>query len=326
MNKIWRLLERALFWIVLVVGVIWVVLAFYVQITPPLLYLLWVAAVAAFIVICRLRRSSRWRAWAGYASCAIAIFAWYQTITPSNDRDWAPEVSRNVSSRIDGNIVHLSNIRDFDWQTPEHSTQKWISGDYDLDQIETIEMATSVWSNPNIAHLLVTFGFQDGRHVVFSAEIRRERTEAFNEIGGFFRQFELALIAATENDIIRLRTQVRRENVSLYPLNLTKEQMREMFLSYAGLAKTLQEKPTFYNTITANCTTVVWRLAHVLSPHLPVKASLILSGNLPSYLEGLGVLGLTGSLAEREAGAHLDPNAIAHRLEQGVPYSAAIRP
>jgi len=42
--------------------------------------------------------------------------------------------------------------------------------------------------------VLVSFGFNDGSHVVFSVEIRREQRESFSEIGGFFKEFELSVI------------------------------------------------------------------------------------------------------------------------------------
>ena len=40
-----------------------------------------------------------------------------------------------------------------------------------------------VLGRPAIAHALVSFGFGDGRHVVFSVEVRRKLGDAFSEIG-----------------------------------------------------------------------------------------------------------------------------------------------
>ena len=54
--------------------------------------------------------------------------------------------------------------------------------------------------------------------MVFSVEIRRQSNETFSEIGGFFKEFELIVIAAEERDIVRLRTNVRREKTYLYRL------------------------------------------------------------------------------------------------------------
>lgn len=97
---------------------------------------------------------------------------------------------------------------------------------------------------------MISFGFSDGDHIVFSAEIRRERGRSFSESGGFFKEFELVMIAATENDFVRLRTDVRREDVSLFPLRLSPQYARELFVSYIEKANELADKPEFYQTIT----------------------------------------------------------------------------
>ncbi len=40
---------------------------------------------------------------------------------------------------------------------------------------------------PAIAHTLVSFGFTDGQHVVFSIEIRKEQHEQFDRTRRFFQ-------------------------------------------------------------------------------------------------------------------------------------------
>ncbi|SCZ68537.1 protein of unknown function [Epibacterium ulvae] len=261
--------------------------------------------------------------WLGFVLSAVVVTGWYQTIQPRADREWATDVSRGVKALVDGSHVTLTNLRDFKWQSEDSATERWITQDFDLDQLDSVEMLTSVWSNPDIAHLLVSFGFADGKRVVFSVEIRREKGEKFSEIGGFFRQFELVLIGATERDIVKLRTDYRGEEVRMFPVNLTPDQRRALFMSYVGLAQELERKPRFYNTISANCTTVVYGLARNLKSDLPLRKSLILSGRLPQYLDGLGVLGGDGTLQERHNAALLPGPA--ERETSDLPYSQAIR-
>jgi hypothetical protein len=261
--------------------------------------------------------------WGLLVLAGLVVFGWYQTITPRADRDWARDVARGVTAQIAGDRITLDNIRDFDWQTPDSAHERWITRSYDLEALNSVEMLTSVWDNPDIAHLLVSFGFDSGEHIVFSVEIRREQDEQFNEIGGFFRQFELVLIAATERDIVRLRTDVREEDVRLYPVKLNPDQRRRMFMSYVDLAQDLDREPRFYNTVSANCTTVVYGLARSLKSDLPIRKSLLLSGRLPEYLDTLGVLGGEGTLEDRNASALLPVNAQAKH--PGMTYSQAIR-
>lgn len=256
------------------------------------------------------------------ALAAVTVGGWYHTIVPLQDRDWAIDVSRGVTARVEGDRVTLSNIRDFAWTSETEATPRWISQDYDLRQLDSLDMFTSVWSRPDIAHLLVSFGFSSGQHVVFSVEIRRENGEEFNEIGGFFRQFEQVLIAATEEDIVKLRTNYRKEQVRLYPVNLTPAQIRVMFLSYIELAQALEAEPRFYNTLTSNCTTAVWKLARNLKPDLPIDRRLVLSGRLPDYLTDLGVIP-TAPAGERDAAALITP--LGQRYDGTKPFSELIR-
>ena len=261
--------------------------------------------------------------WTGLALAALAVGAWYQTLTPREDRTWAMDVARGVKARVEGDTVTLTDLRDFDWTSVSTAVPRWITRQVDLADLRTVDMLTSVWDNPDIAHLLVSFGFEGGEQIVFSVEIRREEGESFSEVGGFFRQFELVLIGATERDIVRLRTNHRGEEVRLYPVTLDAEQRRAMFLAYVTLAQELEAAPRFYNTLTANCTTTVYRLARVLKSDLPVDVRLVLSGRLPEYLDDLGVLGGEGAVDTRRRAALITPRAQA--LDPAADFSPGIR-
>lgn len=306
---------RIAFGVALGLGALWTGLAVWVQLAGGLRAGALLGLGAMTLALWGLGRGLR--GWAGLAVVGCAVALWYQGIEPRQDRAWAIDVSRGVRATQSGDIVTLSDIRDFSWTTPDTATPRWIVRSYDLTTLDSVDMFTSVWSSPAIAHLLVSFGFANGDHVVFSAEIRRENGEAFNELGGFFRQFELVLIGATETDIVALRSQIRHETVTRYPVSLDADERRALFLAYVGLAQRLQAAPEFYNTVTANCTTVVWRLAHALRPDLPLGAGLVLSGYLPGYLARLGLLG--------GAGSRIDPGTIAERMARGTGYSQAIR-
>ena len=125
-----------------------------------------------------------------------------------------------------------ADVRNFDWRGDADYDARWDTRDYDLSRLRSVDMILSTWGMPAIAHTLVSFGFDDGQRVVFSVEIRKERGEQFSELGGFFKQFELSVIAADERDIVRVRTAVRGETVSIYPIRMPPEAMRALFLSY----------------------------------------------------------------------------------------------
>jgi len=220
----------------------------------------------------------------------LPVSYWWSSIKPSNDREWAVDVAHGVTATIAGDQITLHNVRNFQWRTTEDFDPIWQTGQYDLASLQSVDLLNSVWSNLAIAHTLVSFGFADGRHVVFSAEIRKEQGEAFSEIGGFFKEFELVLIAAEESDIVRLRTNTRRESVSLYPLRVSPQIARALFLSYLEKANALAAQPEFYQTITANCTTIVFKLARLINPGIPLDWRIIVSGYLPDYLYDHGLI------------------------------------
>ncbi|MDR9778791.1 DUF4105 domain-containing protein, partial [Rhizobium hidalgonense] len=92
------------------------------------------------------------------------------------------------------------------------------------------------------------------------------------------------LIAADERDIIYTRTNVRGEQVYLYRMDLAQKNIRSLFESYLDEAEQLKQKPRFYNTLTSNCTTVVFDMARLIDPGLPIDYRIILSGYLPEYI------------------------------------------
>ena len=123
---------------------------------------------------------------------------------------------------------------------PEDSYQvRWANPSYDLSRLQHADAIVSYWGLRSIAHAMVSFAFDDGRHLVFSVEIRKKRGQAFSAIGGFFKQYEMILIAATEPDIIGVRTNVRMEDTYLLPLNAQADTLRSLFEAYVGAANRL---------------------------------------------------------------------------------------
>jgi hypothetical protein len=261
--------------------------------------------------------------WIGLLAFALVSAGWWMTIRPSNTRLWDADVEYGVTAALGTELVTLANVRNFDWRSLNDFTPAWETHSYRPQDVVGMDVFTSTWSSPLIAHTLVSFGFSDGQHIVFSAEIRREKGEEFSNLGGLFRQFELVLIAADERDIIRLRTDIRGESVSRYPLNLPQPMMAEAFRVFATLGNDLAANPKFYNTITSNCTTIPFRLARQIDPAVPFDWRILLSGHFAAYLRDLGVTGQNQSLNDMLALARLPKTGAAEH--DGPAFSARIR-
>jgi Domain of unknown function (DUF4105) len=217
---------------------------------------------------------------------------WWLLLTPRQDRIWADDVAQRLKVvEVDGPRVVLDNVRDFTWRSETDYDARWVRREYNLDQLRSADLIMSYWMGPAIAHTLISFGFDDGRYLVFSLEIRKERGESFSALGGFFRKFEMTLVASEETDIVRTRTNARGEDVYLYRLHgMTQEQLQALFVSYLGEARKLDAAPAFYNTLTSNCTTIVYELSKQIAPGLPMDYRLLASGYFAEYARDLGVL------------------------------------
>jgi len=257
----------------------------------------------------------------------LVLLGWWSTLEPSHGRDWADDVARLVEAEVDGDRVTLHNVRNFDLRTETDYTPRWETRSYDLDKLVSADLILSYWMGPHIAHTLVSFGFDDGRQLVFSLEIRKERHESFSAIGGFFREFEQVMIAADERDIVRTRSNARGEDVYLYRLRMGQPQLRALFLGYIDSAAELRRMPEFYNSLTSNCTTIIFELARQIAPALPLDYRLLLSGYFAGYAYDQGGLTPRYDYARLQALGHINARALATDAQADDPlaFSRVIR-
>ena len=296
--------------------------AFAVQLSGTLFYAALVSILIATIVTFFLRFRARRLGWIGLVIILAAVGFWYQGFKPAEDRDWAFDVAHGVQAQVEGDLVKLSNVRNFAWIDASTANESWEDRSFDVSKLLSVDMFTSVWDHPSIAHLLVGFGFSDGQRVVFSLETRKESHESFNLLGGFFRQFELILLATTEEDAVKLRTNYRQEDVRRYEVNLNEQLRRELFMSYINLAQEIQEEPKFYNTLTSNCTTEAYRISKVIKPGMSADWRLVLSGHLAAFVDDMGGFQGDMPIEQRIEEAAITPRALAYT---GTDFSAAIR-
>ncbi|MHC4988012.1 MAG: Lnb N-terminal periplasmic domain-containing protein [Planctomycetota bacterium] len=187
----------------------------------------------------------------------LLVLTWWWLIPASNHRDWQTDVAVLPYADIDGNTITLHNIRNFDYISIEDYTPAYYDKTVQLGQLQTADLFLIYWGPTLIAHTIISFGFEDGRYVAISIETRKEEGEGYSAIKGFFKQFELTYVVADERDVVRLRTNYRKEDVYLYRLQLEPEFIQEVFLDYFKTINRLVEEPKWYNALTHNCTTTI---------------------------------------------------------------------
>lgn len=280
---------------------------------------------AAALIALAFRRW-RWRALGAYLVLFAVLLMWWRGIEPSNQRDWQADVAMLPYAGIDGDIVTVHNIRNFDYRSETDYTPAWYDKRFDLSKLEGVDIVAVYWMGPAIAHIFVSFAFSDGNHLAISIETRKEKGEGYSTIKGFFRQYELYYVVADERDVIRLRTNYRRdppEDVYVYRLQGSLENGRRMLLEYMREINSLKTSPEFYNTLTTNCTTSIWFHSLVNPEHIPFSWKILASGYVPEYLYGAGRFDTSLPFPELKQRAHV--NARAQAADAAADFSQRIR-
>ena len=249
------------------------------------------------------------------AACFVAWLLLVGTKRPSNDRDWTEDGAQLPLARFDGRRVHVMNVRNFDYTATDKWTPRWELRTYDLDQLRSVWFIVEPFSSiRGPAHTFVSFGFGDGdsaHYVGISVEVRKEKGEHYHPVPALFRHFELMYVVGDERDLVRLRSNFRRDSVFLYRVNTTPERARELFVSMLERANALRQQPEFYNTITNTCTTNIVRHVDTLVPgRVPRWSYKVLA---PAYADelayDLGLIDTSKTFAEVRRAALINPVA-----------------
>ena len=283
---------------------------------------LWVAVMFAALI------GSIWRPRRSLVLIVIAVaalLAYWSTLLPSNARDWAPDVARAVHGEVVGDVLTLTDVRNFDWRSESDFTPRWERRTYALSTLVSVDLIADYWNGEAIAHTLVSFGFSDGRFLTWSIELRKTRGQSWSALGGFFKQSELVALAGDERDLIRLRTNIRGEDLRLYRLNADPALARQALLAYVAEANDLAERPRWYNTATTNCTTAVFQIARLVHPGFPLDWRILVSGYFPDYAYNNHALDESVSFAELRKRAKLSARAKAADAAPSAEFSRAIR-
>jgi hypothetical protein len=202
----------------------------------------------------------------------------------------------------------MYGVRNFDYKTEQLYYQHWDTRTYNLSNLQGVDIFLSYWASDNIAHTIISWDFGVDGHLPISIETRKDKTQEYSAVKGFFKQFEIAYIAADERDIIRLRTNYRKERVYLYRLNGPKENALALLKDYLKAMNSLVQKPEFYDALSHNCTTTIQIHANSIREDAPPPLDwrLIASGHVDELLYDRGAIRTDIPFAELRAASRVD--------------------
>jgi Domain of unknown function (DUF4105) len=327
---IWLRVPRAIgitgWRVLLALLTVWAAAALFVDCRIPVLRLplALIYVLAAITVFVKFRRS-RWAAVA-YVSGFCVVLAWWLTLKPTNTANWQPDVDRTASAEITGDRITIHNLRNCNYRSETEYSDCWSDRTLDLSQIRAADLFLTNWGIPFASHPIVSFQFGDDQHVAFSIEARYKVGQAYSTVLGCFRQYELIFVTADERDVIRLRTNYRKdEEVYMYRLQATPEVARAMLLTYVDYLNKLNDHPEWYNEVTRNCTTTInGQLGADVHSKQPWNYRYLLNGTLDELLYDRGRL-VTGGLTFPELKQREHINTAGKAAGLSPDYSALIR-
>jgi hypothetical protein len=259
-----------------------------------------------------------------FVSLSFSII--HLTTSPSNDRDWNDDQKILPTATIEDNFITINNIRNFTYASTTSYSKNYYNKTFDLNTIESVWYIVEPFEGiPGSAHTFLSFEFENNNFLAISIEIRKEKGETFNPIKGLFNRYELTYVVANENDVIKLRTNYRKDLVYLYKTTSNKEKTRALFLDMIYRINTLKNNPEFYNTVTNNCTTNIIKHINTIAPkRIPVFS---IESIFPEYSDrlayNLGLLSTSLSLEETRKVNLI--NSLALRYADDEKFSEKIR-
>lgn len=176
---------------------------------------------------------------------------------PTQVANWKTQYHVLPTVQLSGDTITITNFRDFRYSSDGNIAEaRYRTAQFQLSQLQGVWLGISHFGSWDLAHALVSFQFGQDQYLTVSIEARlTEQQISYAPITGLFRNYTKFMALGSEQDIIGLRSHIRKEEVYLYPLQGSELQAKTLLLSYLRQAQSLNTKPEFYNTLFDNCLT-----------------------------------------------------------------------
>jgi hypothetical protein len=232
-------------------------------------------------------------------------------VVPSNEGPWSPDQAVLSWAEFAGDLITVHNIRNAYYRTVDDYTVRLYTKTFDLRKLTSVDLIVVPFNdNPAIAHVALSFGFQDRDFLISSVEIRKRTGQKYSAAAGFFNQYTIMYVLTDEHDFIWKETTGFQSELYIYRTKATPRQAQEMFVDIMGRVNKLVREPEFYNTVTNNCTTNIRNhVNHLLPDKVPYNYHVLLPGYAPEMAYDLGLIEKKGTFEDTKAAAKVNYNA-----------------
>ena len=301
----------------------WATLAIYYSNLPSAGLRVASAMAFAIVAIWLLWLSRDRRAHIIFLVLFLGVVAWWLSISPSHDRPWRPEVAVMPRATIDGDRVRITGVRNFEYRSVNDFTVRYEQREVQLSHLTGLDFFVSYWSEGLVGHTFLSFIFDNAPPLSISIETRPEVGEGFNPIASLFKQFELIYVVGDERDLVRVRTNYRKETVYLYRLNSAPDNVRRLLLVYLKRINELADRPEFYHLLSNSCTINIIRYANAAGRAGRFDIRHLLNGLIDSYLYHSGRVDTTLPFDELRRRSRI--NEAAQAADDAPDFSERIR-
>lgn len=186
-----------------------------------------------------------------------AYSAYFFSRSAAQEGDWRTQYQRIPTVQVQGDTLTVAGMRDFRYAGDGAVAEaRYIDKTFSLSALRGAWFGLSHFDCCGLAHAFVSFEFAEHQYLVVSIEARIRNDQAgYDPLAGMFRDYTKFVVLATEQDVIGLRSHIRKEPVFLYPLKGSMLQARALLLSFLRKSENLERQAEFYNTLTDNCLT-----------------------------------------------------------------------
>jgi Domain of unknown function (DUF4105) len=330
MSSLRSFLFRPLGWLIAIISslcwaipIAWATLAIYYSNLPWAGMRLALAAAFAVFTIWVVWFSRQRRMLAIAIVLFLGVVAWWISIRPSHDREWRPEVAVMPRAVVDGDRVHLTGVRNFDYRTRNDFTVRYQEREVLLSHLTALDFYVSYFVEGPVGHTFLSFIFDNAPPLSISIETRPEVGEGFAPVASLFKQFELIYVVGDERDLVRVRTNYRGEPVYLYRLSTSVEDARRLLLVYLARINELADHAEFYHLLTNSCTINIVRYTRATSRPSGFDIRHYLNGLIDGYLYESGRIDTKLPFDELRQRSQI--NAAAQAADGAADFSERIR-
>lgn len=255
----------------------------------------------------------------------VIVLVFFLSIKPSNTRDWESEFAVLPNVTIEGDVITIANIRDWRYSEQEILSKNYINRTFNITDLERVWFLIEPFGKwDGVAHTYFVFDFKNQDPITFSIEARREKGEDYSAFLGLFKKFELIYMWGTEQDFTLRRVVLQKNSVHMYPMTISSEFQRSLFMELAKATQKLETTPRFYNTVTSNCTNNLAYHANTISPGVaPFHYARFLTGYSGQYVYDLGYIPKDKSYEEIKAQYYI--NTIVNEMYTEENFSELLR-